>query len=142
MTRIVGNIQLGTQLDVSATHRSAIALDPVVLSIQLLPIIDGVGAAANLMSPFNTSDIESSRIMWWRSYHPWNTTAGSTVQVSGVPMAQTHDYTNSLIDIRVKRRFDRSRYALVLQFTALTVQETRWGIAFNLRGLVASTAGI
>ncbi len=145
MTRIVGHIQVATQV-INAFGGSdatpVVSTPNVNMSIQLLPVIAGVTSAASIVDPFNTSDIESSRIMWWRSYCAWHGPGSTHNAVSGEAMKQVHSFNEGMIDIRTKRRFDRSRYSLVLAWTADTVTSVRWAVTFNLRGLIASTAGL
>ncbi len=107
----------------------------VHLSIQLTPARNGVVDGSSTLSASNSADQESNRILWQRIYYP---RTGSTITAPGALEKHDSNYAGQEVDVKVKRRFDRATWALVL---VMDVNEDAEGLHFGtstLRGLFRS----
>ena len=78
-------------------------------SIQLVPARNGVFQTAAVLTPTNSADQESNRIIWQRVYYPQS---GGTITAPG-PF-EMHDSAHSEVDVKVKRKWDRANWDLML----------------------------
>jgi len=83
----------------------------VHMTIQVVPAADGAIDLPQCLSPGNAADQESNRIIWQRLYYP---AAGATITGPGAVEFSQSNYVGHEVDIKVKRRFDRSTWGLAL----------------------------
>lgn len=83
----------------------------VHMQIQLVPLRDGDANDAAVLSPSNAADQESNKIVWQRVYYP---RAGTTITSTGALEMHESNYVGIKVDVKVKRRFDRATWALIL----------------------------
>jgi len=139
LLRIVGTIAIANQVSGNTTTSTK----SLGLNIQLVQTRHGSTGPGSL-DTFNASDLDSSNFLWRHMYPP-----GLSQSINHTPLflGGGDDQPGIIqptytIDLRVKRRFDRSQWALVLGFTALTTEINTWGVAFLLRGLFLTSGGI
>jgi len=113
------------------------------MSIQLVQTQQGATGPISLSST-NASDLDSSNFLWRKEYHPGVTNGHiETLSIFGAggdmpgTMFPHHD-----IDIRVKRRFDRSQWALTFNTVSQLGAITEFACAFQFRGLFLTSGGI
>ena len=102
------------QIDVyfSSTELAAsFANWPVHMQVQLIPVQNGAAVLASTLTPSNSADQESNRIVWQRLYMP---RAGTTITGAGAVELHESNHVSMELDIKVKRRFDRALWALQL----------------------------
>ncbi len=112
---------------------------PVHLQIQLVPTRNGVFDTTAILSPQNSADQESTRIVWQRVYMP-NT--GTTITGPGAIEFHTSDKKGMEVDIKVKRRFDRAEWALMLVAEVENGAVVLHQLSGYLRALFATADGI
>jgi len=111
---IVTMLRVRGELDIyflSSELAAAFVNWPVHLSIQLVPARNGVFEAGAILSPQNSADQESNRTLWQRVYMP---DTGTTITGPGAVEYHTSDKKGLEVDIKVKRRWDRAEWALML----------------------------
>jgi len=104
----------------------------VQLGIQLVPARNGVVDIAATLSLNNAADQESNRILWQRVYYPKPTT---TITAPGAVEMFASNYKGQEVDVKVKRRFDRATWALVLSMDVNIDAEALHAVGGTLRGL-------
>lgn len=112
---------------------------PVHYQIQLVPARDGAITTEAILSPQNTADQESNRILWQRSYYP---KSGGTITGAGAVELHESNYSGIEVDVRVKRRFDRATWALILVADVETTAGTLHVVGGHLRALFRAADGI
>lgn len=90
---------------------AALANWPVQLSMQLVPARNGVFEPEAILSTNNAADQESNRIVWQRQYYP---NARTTITSPGALKVHTSTSHGMEVDVKVKRRWDRANWALML----------------------------
>jgi len=147
LQRIVGTIGIAYRVTQTANFIPVpftAALDRMLgLSIQLIQTRHGATGPESL-DTFNASDLDSSNFLWRQSY-PVGYSQNAITGPSLGPSADTSflvSAVNPAIDIRVKRRFDRSQWALTLNATVDVLRDEDWAICFELRGLFLTSGGI
>lgn len=147
LLRIVGDLYVASFAAFAASGVGAFHSTPTTdfmsMSIQLVPTLHGA-TGPDTLDMLNTSDLDSSNILWRKYYAPGYTNSsvlGPTILTGGND-AKGVAHPLHVMDVRVKRRFDRSSFALVLNATTVTLQEEDWAIAFNFRGLFLTSGGI
>lgn len=146
LLRIVGDLYVMSRATFAASgigaFHSSTDTDMMGMSIQLLEGVHGAHGPDSL-SMSNTADMDSSKILWRKYYQPGFTNSsvlGPNILAGDASRGVQHpDHT---IDIRVKRRFDRSVFQLILNAAAITTGEDEWAISFNFRGLFLTSGGI
>jgi len=144
LIRIVGFVQVYERIAASAVQNAATPSTQMMgLNIQLTQIIHGA-IGTTFLDGEDANDKDSSNFLWRHGYPSagvtgtvgsFNFLSGSADQPGG-----THPRTN--IDIRVKRRFDRSAWALVFGMSVLNAEINEWGVSFSFRGLFLTSGGI
>jgi len=144
LVRIVGWVAVYERLAAAIVQNaSTVSTQMLALNIQLTQIIHGA-IGTTFLDGEDANDKDSSNFLWRHGYPSAGVT--STVQSfnflagGGDQPAGMHPRTN--IDIRVKRRFDRSAWALVFGMSVLNAEINEWGVAFSFRGLFLTSGGI
>ena len=83
----------------------------VHMTLQVVAAADGTIDLPQCLSPANAADQESNKIIWQRLYYP---RAGATITGPGAVEFSQSNYAGLEVDIKVKRRFDRSTWGLAL----------------------------
>ncbi len=111
----------------------------VMMQLQLVMARNGAITSPAVLSPMNTADQESNKIIWQRRYYPVSSTS---ITRAGDREVISSNYRYQEVDIKVKRRFDRATWALAFvveaEATALTLH---MGYS-SLRALFRSADGI
>lgn len=105
---------------------------PVHLQLQMVPANNGVIDTGAALSPGNAADQESNRIIWQRMYYP-NT--GTTITGPGAIEYHTSNYFGIEVDIKSKRRFDRSTWGLALVYEVEINAEALHQVSGQLRAI-------
>lgn len=112
---------------------------PVTIQMQLAPLRNGVVQVAAMLSPFNAADQESNKIVWQRRYYPQ---ASSTIAGPLANRYYSSNYIHQEVDIKVKRRFDRATWALILVVEGEQTGLTEHVGQISLRALFKSGDGL
>ncbi len=142
MMRVVGNMYIAFRDD-AAIQDKANDNKGLSMSLQLIPAVNGLSGVAFAKDTFNSSDLDSTNIVWKRMYMPGLT--NSNIRVN-IPDA-IGDYfalptPDPKLDIKSRRRFDRSQWALALVASIDNGLLNQWGIAYSMRMLIQSSGGI
>lgn len=109
----------------------------VPMNIQLVPVRDGQIVDDSVLANTNAADMESNRILWRGTAWPLSDSA------EGIAIDVQRVYTHlTTIDIKVKRRWDRASWALVMAVTFNAVDETLVEQAMEMRALFQTPDGI
>jgi len=111
----------------------------VWMQIQIAPARNGAFTSPAILSPANAADQESNKILWQRLYYP---RAGTTITSPSALEVHESNYVGIEIDVKVKRRFDRAMWGLIL---VVDCESTAIGIhhaSGTLRGLFRTGDGI
>lgn len=108
----------------------------VHMSLQLVPARDGAVDAASALSCNNAADQESNRIIWQRLYTP---DTGGTITSPGPLERHTSVFSGQEVDVKSKRRFDRSTWALALVYVCDNVADGIHLFQGNMRALFRSS---
>ena len=108
----------------------------VQMQIQLVPIRNGAIVNEAVLSPENLADLESNRILWRRNYYVADVIA-TTVAGSVLNPGQMN--TRVDVDVKVRRRFDRALWALIIVVRSATAAEDFNLCTLDLRGLFRAT---
>jgi len=112
--------------------------DVVPFNIQLCPARNGSIVNDAVLDPRNAADLESNRILWRYTMY---IDAGS--DQNGLLINASRFFTESKeIDIKVKRRYDVSEWALLMVVAYDTVDEIRVNTSVDMRGLFLATDGL
>ena len=109
----------------------------VHFSIQLVPARNGVFQTAAILTPSNSADQESNRIVWQHMYYPQS---GGTITIPGD--IEFHDTWHTDVDVKVKRRFDRAVWDLMLVADVEAGAALRHLSCGYLRALFATADGL
>jgi len=111
----------------------------IMMMIQLVPIANGVIQDAQILSAVNTADLESNRILWRRMYTP-----DFNVSTSGLMDTQRirGQIQTTELDVKVKRRFQRDQWALVMSIGVATAGSTIHRCGLDVRGLFLAPDGL
>ena len=135
MLRVRGSLEV---YFFSTNLAAALSAWNVHLIMQLVPASDGGPADSSYLSPGNSADQESNRIVWQRVYY-----ANTGTTITGPGGVEYHTSTLSAeVDVKVKRRFDRATWALELTAEIATASNSDHLIAGQLRGLFSTADGI
>lgn len=109
----------------------------VNLSLQLVPVRNAAVVAESVLDVTNSADQESNRIIWQRQYYPPNVNlAAVAVEIAYFTMPEP------TVDIKSRRRFDRSMWALAVVCETNTGNQTRVLVAGHLRALFRATDAV
>ena len=111
---------------------------PILLMLQLTPVRDGVIVNEAVLDPANSADLESNRIMWRQGYYP----QGGSDITQGTNLYHTDQECCPQIDIKSKRRFERSTWALIMTCRCLTISNDDHLCAQDLRALIRSADAV
>ena len=148
LLRIVGSLVVAERItnNISGgfpTRESARTSDSLAMSIQLVQTIHGATGPDSLDSQ-NSSDLDSSNFLWRQEFYAGFADRSITTFIGLGPsndeMFMGHEPVK--MDVRVKRRFDRSQWALVLNCSVALLEIEDWAIAFLFRGLFLTSGGI
>ncbi len=135
--RIVGHVACYFDVDqIAAAGGQDSAF--IAAQIQLVPLANAAIQDASVLSPINSADLESNRILWRRLYTPLLQPTGGLLSVNRL-MGQ-HQPTE--VDIKVQRRFDRALFALIFVVASTSSDVTLSRIGLDLRGLFLAADGI
>ena len=97
--------------DVAATLANGVLSS----NIQLVPVDQGAITDDAVLSPADPFDLESNRVLWRRTYLPDLQAADTVPQWGGLRLRPMWGDTTDrgVLDIKVKRRFDRANWALI-----------------------------
>lgn len=110
----------------------------VSYQIQLVPLRSGLIADGAVLNPRNGADLESNRILWRYTAYP-----NMASDPAGIDFGGTRFYGESKeIDVKVKRRYDVSEWALVMVVEFDTVDIAQVQASIDLRGLYLATDGV
>ncbi len=123
----------------SAELAVAFANWPVHIQLQMVPARDGVINQGAVLSPQNSADQESNRIIWQRLYMP---RAGTTITGEGAVELHESSAVALEVDVKVKRRWDRADWALALVSEVETGSVVLHQFGGYLRGLFATGDGL
>ena len=112
---------------------------PLSISMQLMPVQNGNIVSASILTPTNTADQESNRILWQRLYYP---RAGTTITSVGALEVHESNYIELEVDVKSKRRWDRAVWALILVGEVATLAVAAHQVGGTLRGLFKAADGI
>lgn len=112
---------------------------PVHFNVQLVPARNGLFEPASVLSPQNSADQESNRILWQRLYMP---RAGTTITSPGAIEYHEADKVGMELDIKVKRRWDRAEWALMLVAEVENVAISLHQMEGYMRALFSTADGV
>ncbi len=112
---------------------------PADVSVQLAPVRNGSVLNTSILSTFNAADQESNRIVWQRLYLPQ--TNGIQVGPGGERLINSNRIHGE-VDIKVKRRFDRALWALVLVIEAGALSGALHHCQGTMRALFSAGDGL
>ena len=112
---------------------------PVHMQMQLTPLRNGARQLAAVLSPQNSADQESNRIIWQRLYMP---NVGTTITGPGAIEFHNSNVAHLEVDVKVKRKFDRANWQLDLIVEVETAAAALHQGSGYLRGLFKSSDGI
>lgn len=136
LERIRGSIDLIFDSSELATNFNTWS---VTMSIQLVPIRDGAIDEPSILSPTNAGDLESNRFLWVRTYYP---DTGLTITGPGALEQHTATWKPGLVDVKSRRRFDRSLWALIGTAECETGAITKHRNSGMLRALFRTYSGV
>ncbi len=110
----------------------------IAASIQLVPLANGVIQDTAVLNTLNSADSESNRILWRRNYSPVMIENGGTINA----IRYMHQKQTTEVDVKVKRRFDRSRYALIWVIAISTSATLETLIGVDARALFLAADGL
>jgi len=148
LLRIVGTIGVAEQIENAIaggfpTRETSVVETMFSTSIQLVQIRHGALGTGSLDAQ-DGSDLDSSNFLWRHDWipgaAPYSITTQNILGGAGDQFGMLHKQEE--IDIRVKRRFDRSQWALVLNGTVLIADVNQWAMTFSFRGLFLTSGGI
>ena len=136
MLRVRGTIEI-----YFGSAELAVSLDnwPIHMTMQLVPARLGAIDTTSILTPNSADDQESNKIIWQRSYYP---RAGTTITSAGALEVHESNFVGVEVDIKVKRRFERSTWALALVAQGETNAIDVHLCALRLRALFQSADGI
>lgn len=135
--RIVGSVACYFDVDqVGLAGGQASAF--ISAQIQLVPIANGAIQDASVLSPVNSADLESNRILWRRTYTPLLQISGGLLGVNRM-MSQIQP---TEVDVKVQRRFDRALFALIFVVASANSDVTLQRVGIELRGLFLAPDGV
>ncbi len=134
--RVRGAIDVYFHSDELATNFNTF---PVTFSVQLVPLRDGAIDVAAILSPTNAADLESNKFMWIRTYYP---DTGLTITTPGPLEFHTSTAKPGKVDIKSRRRFDRSLWALIATVECETGAIALHRNSGTLRALFRTYSGI
>lgn len=140
MLRVRGNVLTSFQEgDIAAAGGQAKV--GVAMSIQLVPVRDGAIVDDSILDMRNAADLESNRILWRDT--AWVDGNISDGGGAGILVNAVRVYmTRLVIDIKVKRRWDRASWALVMAETYNSVAEAAVNQSIEMRALFQTADGI
>jgi len=109
------------------------------VQLQLVPLRDGDIVDAATLSPSNAADQESNKIIWQRVYYP---RAGTTITSPGALEVHESNYIGMEVDVKVKRRFDRATWALILVADCESNSFPLHSVAGQFRALFRAADGV
>jgi len=124
-----GSAELASSLDNWFVH----------MTMQVVPARLGAIDTTSILTPNNANDQESNKIIWQRSYYP---RAGTTITSPGALEVHESTAVGMEVDVKVKRRFERSNWALALVAQGETAAIDVHLCALRLRALFQSADGI
>ncbi len=136
MERVRGNLDLYFN---STELAAAFANWFVHLMVQLVPVQDGAIVTDSVLSAGNSADQESNRILWQRVYYP---NSGTTITSPGAVELHDSNYRGQEVDIKVKRKWDRATWGLVLSYDGEAAAVDLHILAGHLRALFRTEDGI
>lgn len=107
----------------------------ITAGIQLVPLVNGVVPVQSVLDPDNAGDLESNRWIWRCTYGPANQYASATIT-----RAVCYTPPSSEIDVKSRRRFNRSAWALYMTVTGPGV--TQFNTNLTIRALFRSGDGM
>jgi len=111
----------------------------VECSMQLVPIQDGSIVDEAVLSLRNSGDLESNRIFWRRAWHPY---ANTLMTGPGAKQYLRGDLNEVEVDVKSRRRFDRSKFAILLTIDVEAAIITELLVSTNLRALFRAPDGL
>ncbi len=129
LERIRGEIRVFFDRDNSVANTEKML---VQLQIQLVPIRNGAIVDDAVLSPENLADLESNRILWRRNYYVADVLATT---VAGSVLNPGQQNTRVDVDVKVRRRFDRALWALIIVCRSKTTADDFNLCTLDLRGL-------
>ena len=109
----------------------------IPMSIQLVPVRDGAIIDDAVLSTRNAADLESNRILWRGCAWP------NHANTNGIVIDVDRVYPDKIdVDIKVKRRWDRASWALVMATIYNSIDEAVMQQAIELRGLFQTPDGV
>lgn len=116
----------------SGTERVA-----VPYNIQLVNIRNGAIDPSGVLDPRSGADMESNRIIWrYTAYPTFGARGGVNVGATNV-FTETYD-----IDVKVKRRFDRATWALIMCVSYDSADEVLVDTSLDMRALFMTPDGV
>ncbi len=112
---------------------------PIHISMQLVPSQDGAFTPAATLTGFNAADQESNKIIWQRLYYP---DTGTTITGPGALEYHTSVCAPIPVDVKVKRRFDRALWSLMLVSESETGGIALHRVGGIMRALFRTSDGI
>ena len=112
---------------------------PMSIQMQLVPVQNGAIVATSILTPTNSADQESNRIIWQRTYMP---RAGTTITRPGALEVHESSYIGQEVDIKSKRRWDRANWALILVGETATLAIAAHQVSGQFRGLFKAADGV
>lgn len=136
LERVRGEIQMWfSEAEITASTNNW----PVHMTLQVVPTADGSIDLDSCLSPGNAADQESNRIVWQRLYYP---IAATTMTAPGPVELFSSQHAMVEVDIKVKRRFDRSTWGLALVAECETNAFALHFMGGRLRALFRGSDGI
>ena len=144
LQRIVGEIYVSSSISpgiVAGTFDSN-AFSQLGLNIQMVATLQGNITADTMLDGHNASDLDSTNFLWRREYAP-----GFTNSVVGFSLVTDADrqfvyHPDYIVDVKTKRRFDRSQWTLALCATIPLAADDMYAVNWLLRGLFLTSGGI
>jgi len=114
------------------------------LSIQLLPVINAAVLGSQVLDTHLVANQDSTNILWQQDYFPamCDSTVVPNIAFLNAGTEKALVAKRIPFDVKVKRRFDRSTWRLALCSTAVTAEESSWGVAERVRALFLTSGGI
>lgn len=109
---------------------------PIYVQLQLVTLQSGTILSGAALSPRNSADQESNKIIWQRVYYP---AVGATITGPGALEFSPDQFAAIELDVKVKRRFDRSLWALALIVEGETTGLTLHQMSGHMRALFRSS---
>jgi len=112
----------------------------VAATIQLVPIKDNAIVDNAVANPLSSVDLESNAILWRRTYTPDLSNSVSGAVIDGERYWATHEEHE--LDVKVKRRFDRANWALIMAIAVDTDAAVLHRTALDIRALFLAPDGL